>query len=158
VLFTISKSFEIFNAFLHVSEVGTVFEFFLSGFAVRLVLTLKMIVLGAELNSLSNHTTYNKDHRPKTGSYDEKPVFRPFFYSEILYFLSRFVQEVVLTLKMIVLDAEFNSLSNGTRFHRSHRHKKIVFLQIPGFSLLNLVPIHYMTCVDSENDCVGCKI
>jgi hypothetical protein len=89
-------------------------------FASTLVLTLKVVVLDAEFNSLSNGVTFNKGHRLKSGSYGEKLDFWPPFYSEIFSFLSRFVQQLVLTLKMVVLDAEFNSLSNGTRFSRDH--------------------------------------
>ncbi len=59
----------------YVSEVGTIFEFFLSRFALSLVLTLKMVVLDAEFNSLSNSTRFNRGHRPKSGSYGEKLVF-----------------------------------------------------------------------------------
>ena len=111
----------------NVSEVSTIFEFFLSRFAQRLVLTLKMVVLDAEFNSLSNGTRFNRGHGPKSGSYAEKLVFWPSVYSEILSFMSRFVQGLVVTLEMIVLDAELNSLSNGTKFDRGHRQKKRVF-------------------------------
>jgi len=107
--------------FNDVSEVGTVFEFFLSRFTQRLVLTLEMVVLDAEFNSLSNGMTFNNDHRPKMGSYDEKLGFSSSFYSEIFSFLSRFVQRLVLNLEMVVLDAEFNSLSNSIKITRDHR-------------------------------------
>jgi hypothetical protein len=109
------------TSYPHVSEVGTVFEFFLSRFTQRLVLTLEMVVLDAEFNSLSNGMTFYNDHRPKMGSYDEKLGFSSSFCSEIFSFLSRFVQRLVLTLEMVVSDAEFNSLSNGTSFDRDYR-------------------------------------
>ncbi len=50
---------------------------------------------------------------------------------------------------MIVLDAEFNALSNGTRFNGGHRYKKRVILQISGTSLVNLARIRYMICAGS---------
>ncbi len=59
---------------------------------------------------------------------------------------------------MIVLDTEFNSLSNGIRFDKDHRYKKRFILQIPGTTLVNLVPIRSATCVESENDCVRRRI
>jgi hypothetical protein len=129
----------------YVSEVGTIFEFFLSRFALSLVLTLKMVVLDAEFNSLSNSTRFNRGHRPKSGSYGEKLVFWPSVYSEILSFPSRFVQGLVMTLEMIVLDARLNSLSNGTRFNRDHRHKKQSFP--PDTTFFTSKP-----CPDSLND------
>jgi len=80
-----------------------------------------MVVLDAEFNFLSNGMTFNNDHRSKIGSYDEKLGFSSSFCSEIFSFLSRFVQRLVLTLEMVVSDAEFNSLSNGTSFDRDYR-------------------------------------
>jgi hypothetical protein len=80
-----------------------------------------MVVLDAEFNSLSNGMTFNTDHWSKNESYDEKLGFSSSFYREIFSFLSRFAQWLVLTLEIVVLDAEFNSLSNGTSFDRDYR-------------------------------------
>ncbi len=63
----------------------------------------------------------------------EKLDFSPSFYSEIFSFLFRFVQRLVMTLKMVVLNAEFYSLSNGVRVNRDHRQKTKVFPKIPDF-------------------------
>ncbi len=37
--------------------------------------------------------------------------------------LSRFALSLVFALEMFVLDAEFNSLSNGSKFSKDHTHK-----------------------------------
>ncbi len=89
-----------------------------------------MVVLDAELNSLSNGTRFNRGHRHKKRVFaqilgfllpasDVGTIFE--------FFLPRFAQRLVLTLKVVVLDAKLNSLSNGTRFDRGHRQKKRVF-------------------------------
>jgi hypothetical protein len=145
----IALSFYKVDGKFHVSEVSTIFAFFLSRFAQRLVLTLKMVVLDAELNSLSNGARFDRGHRLKSGSYGEKLVFWPSVYSEILSFLSRFVQGLIFTLKMIVLDAELNSLSNGVRFNRGQRQKKKSFP--PNTRFYTSKP-----CPDSLNDL--CKL
>jgi hypothetical protein len=83
-----------------------------------------MVVLDAELNSLSNGARFDRGHRHKKRVFaqilgfllpisDVSTIFE--------FFLSRFTQQLVLTLKMVVSDAELNSLSNGTRFSRGHR-------------------------------------
>ena len=85
------------------------------------MLTLNSLVLDAELNSLSNTTTFSKKHRSKMDLMAKYLIFDPIF-SEKLSFLSRFIQGLVLTLNSLVLDGELNSLSNGIEFDRGQRH------------------------------------
>ena len=110
-----------------------------------------MLVLDAELNSLSNGARFDRGHRHKKRVFaqilgfllsvsDVRTIFE--------FFLPRFAQRLVLTLKVVVLDAELNSLSNGTRFDRGHRQKKGVFSLILGFSSNSVGK----PCPDSFND------
>ena len=63
---------------------------------------------------------------------------------------------------MVVLDAEFNSTSNGATFDQSHPPKTslipriLLFLRV--FPKVIPVRIRSMTCVDTRNGCVGCRI
>jgi hypothetical protein len=62
----------------------------------------------------------------KKWSLGRKTRFSPIFlYIKILYFLSGFALWPVLSLKMVVLGSEFNSLSNDVSFEWGHRGKKI---------------------------------
>jgi hypothetical protein len=72
----------------HVRKVSSGFEYFLLIFALRLGLTLKVVELDAELNSLSNGSIFNRSHRAiKGGEGEGKGVWvkssrqnpRPFF-------------------------------------------------------------------------------
>ena len=124
--------------FHHVSEVSTIFVFILYRFAISLLLTMGLLVLDAEFDSLSNGITFNWRYRAKYGCNHQKLQFWQLFYDEILFFLPRFAIRLVLTLEVAVLDAEFNSLSTRVRYTRTHRQKKTVFPQIPDFSYQQL--------------------
>ena len=63
---------------------------------------------------------------------------------------------------MVALDAEFNSASNGATFDQSHRPKTSLIPRILHFLRVfpKVIPVRIrsMTCVDSRNGCVGCRI
>jgi hypothetical protein len=53
--------------------------------------------------------------------------------SRFEYFLQIFAAEFVLILKMVVLDTELNSASNGDVFKEGHRAKSGAFARNTGF-------------------------
>jgi hypothetical protein len=78
------------------------------------------------------------------------------------FFLSRFVQQLVLTFSLVGLDAEFNSLSNGTSFNRGCLTNTKVFLKMLNFLTflltVNSARIRLGTCVDFLVDCIEYRI
>ncbi len=64
----------------------------------------------------------------------------------------------MLALKVVVLDAELNSASNGDRFKGGHWAKMGVLGQNTGFWLVYPADIHSWTCAGSESGCAGCRI
>jgi hypothetical protein len=83
-------------------------------------------------------------------------------------FLSKFVKTLVLVLKMVVLDAEFDPLSNGIRFDMDFRHKNKVFYQTSIFPLYRgeiiaqypsfFAWIRYISCAGSLVTRITCRI
>ena len=59
----------------YVSEVRTIFDLFLSEVTYRLVLVLFLLVIDAELNSLSNDIRFNRNHRQRKRVFLHIPLF-----------------------------------------------------------------------------------
>ena len=81
------------------------------------------------------------------------------------FFLPGFASATVLTLKPVVLDAEFYSLSNGTIFRGGHRAKTANFGQNTHFSpwtkfQKRVFParIRLCNCADAKTGCARCRI
>jgi hypothetical protein len=60
---------------IHAREASTVFEFFLSEFIQRLLLTFSSVVLGPKFNSLSNGASFDIDYRMKTRAFPQTTGF-----------------------------------------------------------------------------------
>jgi hypothetical protein len=77
------------------------------------------------------------------------------------FFLSGFVQQLVLTFSLVMLDAKFNSLSNGTSLNRGCPTNTKVFFKILDFLkfflTLNPARICLGTRIDFLVDCVEYK-
>ncbi len=98
----------------------------MSGFAWVLVFFLKLVVFDAEFDSLSNDVISDWGHRPKTKGFTQNTGSMGGFTQ---YFLSGFAWVLGFFLKLVVFDAEFDSLSNGIIFDRRYRTKTGVFTQ-----------------------------
>ena len=79
-----------------------------------------MVVLDAEFRALSNGITFRWGHQAKSGGLTPITHFRDQFST---YTWDRFAFETVLCLRLVVLDAEFQALSNGITSGRGHRAK-----------------------------------
>ena len=94
--------------------------YFQPRFGQRLVLSLKSPVLDSEFNSLSNGIAFEVGHQRKIGGFSRNTLVFP---KSMKYFQPRFAQELVLSLESLMLDSEFNSLSNGIELEVGHRRK-----------------------------------
>src|SRR5205085_2590721 len=86
-------------------------------------MTLKVIGIDAELNSLSNGGSFKGGHRAKNRVFTSNTGFFTLFY---WYILLIFVLRLGMTLKVVGIDAELNSLSASGSFKGSHRAKNRV--------------------------------
>jgi len=92
------------------------------------VLILQLIVFHAELNSLSNDSSFDKVSSINYGFSQNTRFLTGFSW----YPLSVFTRRSVLIFQLIVFDAEFNSLSNGVSFEHDHHTKIMAFAQKTG--------------------------
>ena len=105
-------------------------QYFQLQFAQRLLLSPESLVLHSELNSLSNGIGLEVGNRRKIGGFSRNTLV---FSRSMKYFQPRFAQRLVLHLESLVLDSEFNSLSNDIGLEVGHRRKRGGSLEIPWF-------------------------
>jgi hypothetical protein len=103
--------------------------YFPSGFTILVGLFLKPLGLGAEFNSVSNPTSFERDPNGKVAKILEILSLRQISR----YFLSGFAIQLGLFLKQLGLGAEFNSASNATGFECDPNGKNAEILEILSF-------------------------
>ena len=106
--------------------------YFLSKFTSEVVLILILVVLDAEFYALSNSINIRGSHPEKIGEVSPKLLAKKPNFDQ--YFLSRSTSETVLTSNLVVLDAEFYSLSNDIVFNRDYQAKTAGFSRNSHFS------------------------
>ena len=122
--FRIFSKYKTLIVFLHVNEVSTRFDFFLSRFALLTELARNPVELYSESNSASNGTTFKVGHRSKSAICTENTFSRDPIQG---YSSSVFALLPKLNRNPVDLYSESNSAFNGTTFKVGHRSKNATY-------------------------------
>ena len=133
----------------------------MSRFAHESVLILNPVVLDAEFYSLSDGIIFNGDHCTKPSPFWQIINFAPCKNFRKRKILFGSAHKSVLIISPVLLNEEFNSLSDGIIFKGGIEQKPMVPAKIPlklGLFQSILVQIRPWICADSKSGCARCRI